>query len=111
MGIEAHRYQNNYPTGNNDGYLGSLNYSGAFTSNGDGSGGYGPADFVLDRVSSGGVTLSSVNVGQRQWRTAGFAQDSVKLLPNLTLIFGLRYEYDEPWVEEQDRTGNINLTT
>ena len=31
MGIEARRYQNNYPTGNNDGYLGSLNYSGAFT--------------------------------------------------------------------------------
>ncbi len=111
MGIQALRYQNNYPTGNNDGYLGSLNYSGAFTSNGNGSGGYGPADFVLDRVSSGGVTLASVNVGQRQWRIAGFAQDNVKVLPNLTMIFGVRYEYDEPWVEEQDRTGNINLTT
>jgi hypothetical protein len=111
MGIEARRYQNNYPTGNNDGYLGSLNYSGAFTSNGSGSPGYGPADFVLDRVSSGGVTLASVNVGQRQWRTAFFAQDNFKLRPNLTVIFGLRYEYDEPWVEEQDRTGNINLTT
>jgi hypothetical protein len=111
MGIEARRYQNNYPTGNNDGYLGSLNYSGAFTSNGNGSSGYGPADFVLDRVSSGGVTLSSVNVGQRQWRTAGFAQDSFKVRPNLTLIFGLRYEFDEPWIEEQDRTGNIDLTT
>jgi hypothetical protein len=111
MGIEARRYQNNYPTGNNDGYLGSLTYSGAFTSNGNGSAGYGPADFVLDRVSSGGVTLASVNVGQRQWRTAGFAQDNFKMLPNLTLIFGLRYEFDEPWVEEQDRTGNIDLTT
>ncbi len=111
MGAEVHRYQNNYPTGNNDGYLGSLNYSGAFTSNGNGSGGYGPADFVLDRVSSGGVTLASVNVGQRQYRVAGFAQDDYKIRPRLTLIFGLRYEYDEPWVEEQDRTGNINLTT
>jgi hypothetical protein len=111
MGIEARRYQNNYPTGNNDGYLGSLNYTGAFTSNGNGSSGYGPADFVLDRVSSGGVTLGSVNVGQRQWRTAGFAQDNFKVLPNLTLIFGIRYEFDEPWIEEQDRTGNINLTT
>ena len=111
MGIEARRYQNNYPTGNNDGYLGSLNYSGAFTSNGNGSGGYGPADFVLDRVQSGGVTLSSVNVGQRQWRTAGFAQDNIKVSPNLTLVFGVRYEFDEPWVEEQDRTGNIDLTT
>jgi hypothetical protein len=66
---------------------------------------------VLDRVSSGGVTLGSVNVGQRQWRTAGFAQDNFKVRPNLTLIFGLRYEFDEPWVEEQDRTGNVNLTT
>ena len=111
MGVEARRYQNNYPTGNNDGYLGSLNYTGAFTSNGNGSGGYGPADFVLDRVSNGGVTLGSVNVGQRQWRTAGFAQDNFKLFPNLTLVFGARYEFDEPWVEEQDRTGNINLAT
>ena len=57
------------------------------------------------------MTLASVNVGQRQWRTAGFAQDNFKVLPNLTLVFGVRYEYDEPWVEEQDRTGNINLTT
>lgn len=111
MGIEARRYQNNYPTGNNDGYLGSLNYSGAFTSDGNGSGGYGPADFVLDRVSSGGVTLSSVNVGQRQWRTAGFAQDNFKLRPDLTLIFGIRYEFDEPWIEQQHRTGNIDLAT
>jgi hypothetical protein len=111
MGIEARRYQNNYPTGNNDGYLGSLNYTGAFTSNGNGSSGYGGADFVLDRVTSGGVTLASVNVGQRQWRTAGFAQDNFKVRPNLTLIFGLRYEFDEPWVEEADRTGNIDLKT
>ncbi len=111
MGIEARRYQNNYPTGNNDGYLGSLNYSGAFTSNGNGSSGYGPADFALDRVSSGGVTLGSVNVGQRQWRTAGFAQDNFKVRPTLTLIFGLRYEFDEPWVEEADRTGNVDLKT
>ncbi len=113
MGVDAKRYQNNYPTGNNDGYMGSLNYSGAFTSSpfAATASGYGPADFVLDRVSSGGVTLSSVNVGQRQWRAAGFAQDSFKVLPDLTVVYGLRYEYDEPWVEQSDRTGNINLAT
>jgi hypothetical protein len=57
------------PTGNNDGYLGSLNYSGAFTSNGNGSGGYGPADFVLDRVSVGRRNAGQRQRGQRQWRT------------------------------------------
>ena len=61
MGIQARRYQNNYPTGNNDGYLGSENYSGAFTADPAAANapGYGPADFLLDRVSSAGVTLGS----------------------------------------------------
>ncbi len=113
MGVQGIRYQNNYPTGNNDGYLGSENYSGAFTANPSATngGGYGAADFVLDRVQSVGVTLGSVLVGQRQWRAAGFIQDNFKLHPNLTLIFGMRYEYDEPWIEQNDKTGNINLAT
>ncbi|MGB6687809.1 MAG: TonB-dependent receptor [Terracidiphilus sp.] len=113
MGVQGVRYQNNYPTGNNDGYLGSLNYTGAFTANPSAAngGGYGAADFVLDRVQSAGVTLGSINVGQRQWRVAGFAQDNYKIKPNLTLIFGLRYEYDEPWIEQNDKTGTIDLAT
>lgn len=112
FGIEAKRYQNNYPTGNNDGYLGSENYTGAFTADPNaGSLGYGPADFILDRVQSAGATLASINVGQRQWRTAGYAQDNFKLRPNLTLVFGMRYEFDEPWVEQNNKTGTIDLST
>ena len=68
------------------------------------------ADFVLDRVQSAGVTLGSVNVGQRQWRTAGFAQDNYKVRPNLTLIFGLRYEFDEPWVEAERQDRNTSIS-
>ena len=113
MGVEAMRYQNNYPTGNNQGYLGSLNYSGAFTANpsAENAGGYGPADFVLDRVQSAGVTLASINVGQRQWRTAFFAQDNFKIRPNLTLIAGLRWEFDQPWYEQNNKTGTVDLST
>ncbi len=112
FGVEAIRYQNNYPTSNNNGYLGTLTYNGAFSSDpAVANSGFGGADFVLDRVSGAAVTLSSVNVGQRQWRIAGYAQDDFRVQPNLTLNFGLRYEWDEPWIEQNDKTGNIDLST
>lgn len=113
FGTQSLRYQNNYPTANNYGYMGSLDYSGAFTANPSlaNAGGYGGADFLLNYVSSAAATLSSVNVGQRQWRAAFYADDSYKILPRLTLNYGLRYEYDEPWVEQNNKTGNIDLTT
>jgi len=113
FGVQALRYQNNYPTSNNNGYLGSLNYNGSFTSNPslDNAGGYGAADFLLDRVSSAAATLTSVNVGQRQWRTAAFVNDDYRFLPNLTVNIGVRYEYDQPWIESNNKTGNIDLAT
>ncbi|NYF52440.1 TonB-dependent receptor [Tunturiibacter gelidoferens] len=113
MGVQALRYQNNYPTSNNNGFLGSLNYTGAFSSNPSLSNavGYGGADFVLDRVSSAAATLSSVNVGQRQWRVAGFFGDDYKATSRLTLNAGVRYEYDQPWIESNNKTGNIDIAT
>ena len=112
-GIQALRYQNNYPTGNNYGYLGQENYTGAFSADPAMAdpGGWGGADFLLDRVQSAGATLGFVNVGQRQWRTAEYVQDDFKLAPNLTLIFGVRYQIDEPWIEQNNKTGNIDLAT
>jgi hypothetical protein len=113
FGMQALRYENNYPTANNYGYLGSLNYSGNFTENPSlsNAGGYGGADFVLDRVTSVAATLASVNVGNRQWRVAGYVSDDYKMLPNLTLNFGVRYEYDEPWAEQNNKNGNVDIQT
>ncbi|HTD54679.1 MAG TPA: carboxypeptidase regulatory-like domain-containing protein, partial [Silvibacterium sp.] len=113
LGVQALRYQNNYPTANNNGYLGILTYNGNFTSNPSfaNATGYGGADFVLDRVSQVAATLASVNVGQRQWRIAAYASDSYKIMPKLTLTYGLRYEYNQPWYEVNNKTGNINLAT
>lgn len=113
MGVQAIRYQNNYPTSNNNGYLGTLTYSGVFSANPEAAngGGYGGADFLLDRVQQAQATLSSVNVGQRQWRTAGFVNDDYKFRRNLTFNIGLRYEVDEPWIESNHKTGNIDLRT
>jgi Carboxypeptidase regulatory-like domain/TonB-dependent Receptor Plug Domain len=112
IGAQALRYQNNYPTANNNGYLGSLSYNGNYTkSPNDANSGYGGADFLLDRVSSVAATLASVNVGQRQWRVAGFINDDYKVLPNLTLNFGIRYEFDQPWIESNNKTGNVDEAT
>ena len=112
FGVSALRYQNNYPTANNYGYLGSLTYTGAFTARStDQVGGYGAADFMMDRVSQAAATLASVNVGNRQWRTAFYFTDDYKLQPNLTLHYGFRYELDQPWYEQNNKNGNVDTTT
>ncbi len=108
------RYQNNYPTANNNGYLGSLGYNGNFTKDATGentNSGYGGADFLLDRISTAAVTFASVNVGQRQWRVGTYFNDDFKLEPNLTISYGFRYEFDEPWIEQNNKTGNIDEST
>jgi hypothetical protein len=91
------------------GFLGQLTYSGAYSGNLNAKNGpgYGPADFVLGRIFNTQLASPLGNVGNRQWRIAGYFQDDFKMSPRLTLNLGLRYEFDQPWYEQNNKTANV----
>ncbi len=113
FGAQLFRVQNNFYQNNAGGLLGNFNYSGSFTGDpavGE-SVGYDFADFLLDYSSGYSVSLQTGDVGLRQYRFGLFAQDDFKLTPNLTLNYGLRWEYDQPLYEAHDKLSDINPTT
>lgn len=119
FGAQFIRYQQNIIYSGVSGAEGVLTYSGVFSSNpflpSNNSTplatGYGLVDFNMDRVYAVGRGSVAGYVGQRQWRDAMFAQDDWKLLPNLTLNLGIRWEWDQPIYEVNNKQSNLNLQT
>jgi hypothetical protein len=121
MGAQFLRYQQNNFFPGNDGALGWFNFTGVYTENpaattitnpnGYGTGGYSVADFVLDRAYYAGIGAVNGRTGQRQWRSGYFFQDDYKLLRNLTVNVGVRYEVNQPIYEIHNREASVNLST
>jgi len=45
----------------------------------------------------------------RQWRDAAYLQDDWKILPSLTLNLGVRYSYEQPNYEQNNKMVNVNI--
>jgi hypothetical protein len=111
FGAQIVRYQQNYYYSGNGGALGSFGYSGNYTENTlAGSPGYGYADFVMDQSSGASIGGVSGDVGQRQYRNAYYVQDDWRLRNNLTVNIGLRYGYDQPIYEVNNKQASVDLT-
>ncbi len=110
VGAQAIRYQENRYYSGNNGSLGTWTFTGN-TTNANLSTGDAWGDFLAGEASSEGVGNSGGGWGQRQWRPAVYFQDDFKALPNLTLNFGLRWEFDQPMYEVNNHLSNINPYT
>jgi hypothetical protein len=107
FGVQTVRYQQAYTQSQNAGGLGYFQYNGVYTNDPNtGNPNVGAADFVLDASDQYGLQDGG-EFGNRQWRAAGYAQDDWKALPNLTFNIGVRYEYDEPMTEANNKNANV----
>ena len=93
FGGEYRYYQMNNRNGG--GFVGQFGFSGGET-------GYDVADYLLGAPSS--YSQSSPQVLDGRSRYGGFfAQDSFRVKSNLTLNFGLRWEFSSPWYDTQNK--------
>jgi hypothetical protein len=71
--------------------------------------GYDFADFLLGLPQSNSIRYGSSSTYFRSNSYNLFAQDDWRLLPNLTINLGLRYEYFAPWQEKYGRIANLDI--
>jgi len=75
---------------------GNYSYSGAYTGvTSVGNTGYGVADFLVNQMNGNSITNEPIDNLQNMYSSA-YAEDTWKALPNLTITYGVRYDYNQP---------------
>ncbi len=116
FGGDFHRVHNDL-FGNTGNVTGTFVFTGFFTQQ-PGSSSVGPggtptsgsslADLLLGLPQQTSLQAPYQKSYLRQNSWDAFAQDSWRALPNLTLLFGLRYEYFSPYSEKYDRLSTLD---
>ena len=75
---------------------GNYSYGGGYTGvSSVGNTGYGVADFLVDQMNSNSITNEPIDNIQNVY-SAAYAEDTWKVLPRLTISYGVRYDYNQP---------------
>ena len=112
-GLQILRYEQDVYFSGNNGQLGVIEFNGQYTRdlNDPRSLGSPIADFFLGyprRLARGDFAETW---GHRSTLWGGFVQDDWRIVPDLTLNLGMRYDYRSPFVEVRDRQVNFDLRT
>jgi Carboxypeptidase regulatory-like domain len=87
----------------NSSYWGTFSFSPLETGlPGNSATGYAPASFLVGAVDSGGLGQNPNQAGIMPYLGI-YGQDKWKIRPNLTLTYGLHYDYDPPITERQNK--------
>lgn len=75
------------------------------------AGGSDLADLVLGLPTDVDMGLQLTNPHTKSWNLDYYAQDSFRITHNLTLNYGLRYEFQNPWTEANNYMSNYDVAS
>lgn len=81
------------------------------SSAGFGNGGTDIADLLLGLPGSVDIGLQLTQPHTQSWNLGLYVQDTFKVTPRLVLNYGIRYEYQNPYVEQNNYESNFDLAS